>query len=263
MMKRFFILLTIAFITLTMHAQISLENTYSESVVFAYLEGEYYYSVDFVNSTCTIYNPDHTPKTTVNFDLAVDWYLYDVAFISTKVFNDDALLEMLVVNYKYVAITDSTGYYEYVTQVINENGNVLLDVPRGGYSDIFVTKEGKSKLMVHTYDFSVSPPLYGTNVYNLPDNDASFSKEESSFTLSPAYPNPSGSFINIPYQLNENMKEGTLVIRNMNGQEIQRQDIHKKSGMIILNSKNMAPGQYLYFIQSGNLTSITNKIIVK
>ncbi|MEE4259566.1 MAG: T9SS type A sorting domain-containing protein [Bacteroidales bacterium] len=262
-MKRFYILLTIAFSTLTMHAQITLENAYPESVAFAYLEGEYYYSVDFINNTCAIYNFDHTLKTVVNFDLATDWYLYDVAFISTKVFNDDELIEMLVVNYKYVAITDTTGYYEYATRVISENGSILLDIPGGGYSDIYNTSEGKSKLMVQTYDFSVSPPVYGTNIYNLPDNDASFNAETSSLTLPPAYPNPSASFINVPYQLNENMSEGTLVITNMNGQEIKRQRIHEKSGMIILNSNNMTPSQYLYFIQSGNLRSGSKKIIVK
>lgn len=262
-MKRFYILIAVAFSTLTMHAQITLENAYPKSVAFAYLEGEFYYSVDFINNTCAVYNSDHTLKTMVDFNLTADWYLYDVAFISTRVFNDDELIEMLVVNYKYEATTDTTGYYEYVTRLISENGSVLLDVPGGGYSDIYITNEGKSKLMVQTYDFSVYPPLYGTNIYNLPDNDASFNTESTSFTLPPAYPNPSGSFINIPYQLNENMNEGTLVITNMNGQEIKRQRIHEKKGMIILNFNKTAPGHYLYYIQSGNLKSASKKIIIK
>ena len=261
-MKKNLTFVFVALLAITVKSQITLEKEYSESVIFAYLEGDCYYSVDFVNNQCAIYELGHASKKTVNIDVPTDWYLNDVAFISTNIFNDDNLIEMLVVYYRYVPLTDSTGYYEYQTKVINENGTVLLNVPGGGFSDIIKTGEGETKLMVYIYDFMIYPYTYNTNVYSLPGNPVSSNNEDQTIMLQDAYPNPSGSVVNIPYQVKSNFGGGTLIITDMNGRVIKRLPTENRAGQFILNTNDMAPGQYIYHIQNKGNRTAAKKFVV-
>jgi len=263
-MKKAFLLpfIIILFISSVVNAQITLENTYQEIEEFAYLEGNYYYSIDYINNRCSIYNPDHILKKTVNLDVPTDWYLNDIAFVSTKMFNTDELIEMLVVYYKYVLINDTTGYYEYLTRVVNENGTELLNVPGGGYSSVFTTGTGKTKLMLYVYDYSVDPVTYQTKIYSL-SGQASFVQNPIETTRLPEpFPNPTNNIITIPYQLNEPGAEGTIVVTDMEGHLIKILSVKGKKGQIIIKTGNLAPGQYQYTLQSKGQKITTKKFIV-
>lgn len=87
--------------TLSVKSQINLEQEYTGSASFAYLEGNAYYSADYVNNQCLIYGSDHSLFKTINFTVPADMYLYDVAFVSKYVFDPDELMELLVVCYNY------------------------------------------------------------------------------------------------------------------------------------------------------------------
>jgi hypothetical protein len=243
-------------------AQITLEKEYQEVAEFAYLEGDYYYSIDYINNQSSIYNLDHSLKKTVDIDVPTDWYLNDGAYVSTKMFNNDDLLEMLVVYYKYVLITDTTGYYEYMIKVVNENGTELLNVPGGGYSYVFTTGTGKTKLMIYVYDYSVDPATYQTNIYSIPGQVSSVQNQGEVMKIPDPFPNPTKDIITIPYQLNQAGAEGTIMVTDMEGHKIKILSVKGRKGQIILNTGNLAPGQYLYTLQSKGQTTTTKKFIV-
>ncbi len=81
--------------------------------------------------------------------------------------------------------------------------------------------------------------------------------------LQDAYPNPSSSVVNIPYQLKNNFGGGTLIITDMNGRVIKRLPTENRAGQFIFNTDDMAPGQYLYHLQSQNERSAARKFVVK
>jgi Secretion system C-terminal sorting domain len=259
----YLILLVVLLSSTTLKAQISFEHNFSRVVEYDYSEGDYYYSVDYVSNQCNVYNLDYSIKKSVNISVPANWYLNDVAYVSKNMFNNDDLIEMLVVFYRYVAVSDTTGYYEYTTKVINENGTELLNVQNGGYSYIYTDGEGKSKLMIYTYDFSVDPVTYGTNIYSIPGAPSSIqNKFEKTKGPSP-FPNPTKGMIQIPFKLKNIHSKGSIIITDINGQVIINHSVSGKQGTFSLDTGNLSSGQYLYTIMSPGMLPSTKKFIVR
>ncbi len=138
-----------------------------------------------------------------------------------------------------------------------------MNVPGGGYSDIFITSEGKTKLVVYIYDFMIYPYTYKTNIYSLPGVPVSSTDDRQSIILKNAYPNPSSSVVNIPYQIGHNIGAATLVITDMNGKVVRSIQIGNTLGQVQVNTDGLKAGTYIYFIKSPQFRTEGKKIIIE
>lgn len=261
-MKKYVLLISAFFIiTLSVKSQIIKEKDYSGSVLFAYLEGDYYYSVDYINNECSLFGKDYALSQTISLNPPADLFLYEVAFVSSSIFNTDELMEMLVVYYNYMPTSDTSGYYYYTTQVVSENGSVLLDIPGAAYSDIIKYNDGSLKLMVYLYDFNLSQYATNTLVYSLPGNLSSTGSEVSEITLEEPYPNPTNNIVNIPFHI-ENDNNAELILMDIPGRRVNRFTLDSNAESIMINTSQLNPGQYIYYIETGRRRTLAKKIIV-
>lgn len=262
-MKKYVLLISVIFIiSLSAKSQIIQEKDYSGSVLFAYLEGDYYYSVDYINNECFLYGNDHVLSQTISLTPPADLFLYEVAFVSRSVFNKDELMEMLVVYYNYMPTSDTSGYYYYTTQVVSENGSVLVDIPDGAYSDIIKYNDGSLKLMVYLYDFNLSQYPTNTLVYSLPGELSSAGSEFSEITLQEPWPNPASNSVNIPFHI-ENDNNAELILMDVTGRQVNQFTLDTNTESIMINISQLKPGQYIYYIETGGRRTLAKKIIVR
>ncbi|MBC8320475.1 MAG: T9SS type A sorting domain-containing protein [Bacteroidetes bacterium] len=266
-MKKYLILTIIAFLLIQTQVicQISLINTYNEAVYVTNIEdvGYKYFGVDFEASQCLIYNLDHSLWKSINIDVAANNYIDDVAYVSSKLFNNDNNIELLVVFYEYIITSDTSGYYYYTTKVINENGVTFLDVPGGGYSSIYKVDDAEANLLVYVYDFSIVPFTSATNVYSIPGVPYSVNEIEGGIKLKNAFPNPAVSFITIPYEVNQSSGDASILIYNELGVEVYRKKINPDANNYRLNTMLFSKGVYFYNIKTAGYKSPSRKIIIQ
>jgi len=266
-MKKYLILIIIAIIILPNNviSQISLINTYDEAVYVTNIEDEgyKYYGINFETNQCLIYNLDHSLWKSIDIATPENSYIDEIAYVSSKLFNTDSNIELLVVFNEYIVTSDTSGYFLYTTKVINENGVTFLDVPGGGYSIIYKIEENEANLLIYIYDFSISPIGASTNVYSIPGVPYSVNEIDSGIKLENAFPNPSSSFITIPYELNQTSKNARIVIYNEIGTEVYRKDVDSKSNNYKLNTRRFTKGVYFYHIETNGYSSPSRKIIIQ
>ncbi|MCF8235554.1 MAG: hypothetical protein K9G67_14880 [Bacteroidales bacterium] len=111
-------------------SQIGMDKDFSGSVLYAYLEDQYYYQIDFENNDCIVYDLSYNTDRVIALNPPVNMYLYDANLLSANIFDVDDALEVLAVFYEYIPTSDTSGYYEYRTQIIKDDGMVILDVER-------------------------------------------------------------------------------------------------------------------------------------
>ena len=262
MNKRVLIFFVFAIMAFSAKSQIDLEKNFSGSVLFAYLEANAYYSLNYNNNQVSIYGLDYSLQKTISLTAPSNMYLYDAAFVSKHVFNDDDLMELLVVYYNYTQTSDTSGYYYYTTQVVNENGTVLLNVPDGSYSDLVLYNDGSIKLLVNIYDFSISQYVLNTEIYGLTGTIPSSTPENGEISLQNPYPNPAGNFINIPYQT-EKGSQADLILVDVSGQELNRANLPSSSDKFLLNTSNLKPGNYIYYLEISGKRILSRKFVKK
>ena len=246
-------------------SQISLINTYDDAVYVVDIEdvGYKYYGIDFETSQCKIYNMDHTLWKTIDVVPPVNNYINEIAYVSTKLFNNDSNIELLVVFSEYIETSDTSGYYIYTTKVINENRVTFLDVPGGGYSIIYKIDETEANFLVYIYDFSVSPINVTTNIYSIPGTPYTLSETNLGITLKNAFPNPSRSFINVPYDIAQSSTSADIIIYNELGAEVYRNKINSNENVFRLNTNRFSKGVYFYKIESNGYASPSRKIVIQ
>jgi hypothetical protein len=262
-MKKNLIAIVFTLLSVTGFSQISNENTINGAMYSVELEddGYKYYVVDYENNKCIIYNTDYSSFVTIDIALPSTFWLYDLAYVSTKVFDTDAGVELVAVFQKYIATSDTEGYYEYQSRVINENGTILLDVPQGGYTSVITNGENDNKFLVYVYDYSTSPLQVSTNIYSIPGYPVSVTEEMLMPEIQNAFPNPSQGTINIPYEVDET--NSWMIIKNANGIEMAKHRLDANAGKLILDVSAYAKGIYFYNLQSGKNTSRSGKFIVQ
>ena len=254
-------LLIFSLISVNLKSQITFDNEYNGIAEFAFLEGQFYYVTDYLNNSCAVYGLDHQLVKNININVPSDWYLNDVSLVSTNVFDTDDAIELLVVFYRYITDSDTSGHYEYSTQIINDAGSVLLDIPGGGYSTIFATKENNLKLMTYIYDFSGYSFISQTKIYTLPGGISSV-KTSNNIVLNDAYPNPAVENIHIPYTIKSSAGNTNLILMNTIGKEIKRIFLNEQAKEAILPVSDMPAGQYIYYIEQNGQKIAARKIIV-
>jgi hypothetical protein len=248
------------------NAQISFENAYDGTIYQSKIEvkGNIYYSIDSYNNECKIYNLDHSIWKTIGISAPPNNYVYDIQFVSQHLFNEDDLVELVVIFYEYVYGNDSTWYFDFTTKVINENGDELLTVEDGAYPYVFNDEPG-SKLLVYIYDYSFNLYPIETFVYHLPGKLLN-SSNPLSFNdglLMDPYPNPSRFYITIPYSLDDGISKADLVIYDMNGREIDTYEIDHKFNNIKINTKSYKSGTYAYCLKAPGYKSQIKKFVIE
>ena len=250
---------------LSLFAQPVLETTYTASTNICQMEnaGEVYYLMDVVNKQCRIYNLDHVLYKTISLPTLDGYYLEDVQFVSEKLFNEDNLIELVYSYSKYIPTAESY-YFTYETKLINENGNALLTIPGAGYSSVIETATNGKKFLVYIYDYSVIPFITHTQVYELPESTLkSETFSPSSLEMGDAFPNPASSFVNIPVQLPPGVPSGSFELYDMHGRKVRSYPIGRSTHNLVLPIGNLAPGSYIYHLESGNISSSSKKFIIQ
>jgi hypothetical protein len=266
-MKRSKTIIFIAFLcpaALLLHAQPVLEHTYTISANICQLEsiGDVYYSMDVVNKECGIYTMDHNLYKTIPLPTPQGYYLYNVQYVSENLFNSDDLVE-LVYTYSMYVETAGSYFYTYETRLINENGNVMLSIPGAGYTSVMETMEDGKKFLVYIYDYSVIPYRTQTQVYALPGSATkSVAPYPASFQMSDPFPNPAASMVHVPVQLPPGILSGTLELIDMHGNRVLSYPVTGPAQDIVLPTHQLAPGTYMYYVESAEGRSPSKKIVV-
>lgn len=136
---------------MALNAQITHEHTYNYSGTLTEIDsGEFkYYVMDVPMKQCRIFNEDHSLYKTLNLAVPDGYFLYDIKFVSRKTFNTDENIELLYIYYK-TTLVNSEYVYNYGMKVVNENGNVLLNLQDGGLAEI-KEFDGAPKLFAYQY----------------------------------------------------------------------------------------------------------------
>jgi hypothetical protein len=258
----FFILFFFLFAGL--NAQVTLDKKYDYSTSMVKLEtlGYKYYLMDVPLGQCRIYNTDHSLFKTINCNIPSGFYLYDIKFISEKVFDSDAGIELLCTYYKY---NSSKVYYEYDSKIINEDGSALVTIDGSLYNYINNTGETEYKLFSYCYDFSVSPEKVWTNIYSLPGSpavSAKMIKNEPDILLN-AFPNPADQSLKVAYMLPENINQATLHLIDISGKQVEQFEVDNHTDHLMLDVSRYQSGIYHYFIEYGNTKTPAKKLVVR
>lgn len=263
-MKKIFVSSFFLVFAFVLNAQVTLEHTYNYSASLVEFEtlGYKYYLMDVPNAQCRIYNMDHSLYKSINCPVPSGCYLFDVKFLSEKLFDTDSGIELLYSWYKYNAGSD---YYEYDSKIINENGSQIVFIEGALYNYINKTGESSYKLFSNCYDFSNFPEVVWTNVYKLPGtpvvNYVAF--ENDNKILLDAFPNPVSNTLKVNYNLPKNVSEGVLRLFDNSGRPVYHFIIDQFSDHLDFDVTPLASGVYFYFIEFEGTRSPSQKLVVQ
>lgn len=254
----------------TLTAQITLDKHYGNSCVSTKINATDYklFAMDDVNNECRIYNLDHSLYKTIDLTIPSGKYLYDVRFVTQDLFNTNNKIELLYVYYDYVETdaTTQTGYYNYYTRVIDEDGGVLLNKDGGLYSSLYKIADEEYRLFIYSYDYSSWPYESNTDIYKLggyPHFLASTEVTERSASIENAYPNPASEYATIGYALPDGVREANLNIYSMSGKQVGSFRVDRQFTSLRIPTGSFLPGEYLYRIETEDNASSSKQILIK
>ena len=240
------------------YSQISLEKTYEGSAGLSQIkENVYrYYNYDTTSNQCIIYNEEHEVLLGINLGLSSTQYLSTITYVSEQLFDLDDQLELLFTFSEWVE-TDTVWYLSYHSQVLNQSGELLLDIPGAQYNTITNTSSG-SRLLSWIYDFSLSSYPTETLVYYLPGNYSDI-EDETEGDSALAWPNPCSQNIYLP------IRDQADIIKVYNEQGLLIDEIHSSNNSyeIKYQVNHLSAGIYFYQIVSDESQGKMNKFIIQ
>ena len=262
-MKNLLLMLFLLLLPLTFKAQISLENDYPASATLTEFDGSVYkfYVMDVANNACNIYNTDHSLWKTVSLSVPQGMYLYDIRYVSDKLFDTDNSVELAYIYYYY----DTTlYYYTYYARVIDETGLELLSIPGCAYVDVRSAGADGYKLLAYVYNYSIVNWTVNTRVYSLPGTlPVSAIDPEGETAIRLPYPNPAGETVTIPYDLPGGINSAEINLLNSNGQAVRTYRVDRNFHDLHVNTGELPPGVYIYQVTSGSGILNSGKIVVR
>jgi hypothetical protein len=263
-MRRNLLILIQTLLTINLFAQITLENTYNYSGTYTHLQhsGDKFFLMDIGQNQCRIYNTDHSLWKTINLNVPAGNYLYDIRYVSENLFTTDNALCLAYVYYYYDEINQ---YYTFTAKIILENGTELLSIPGCQTFSIYTTDNGVTKLLAYSYDYSLLLYTTTTRVYNLPGQltGTDINQEDQNETYFRPFPNPASSRITVPIRLPEGNPDGVVHLMNAAGKEIRTYNVSGTQPELTIPTDDLPAGIYFCTIESGNVYSAAQKIIVR
>ncbi len=244
-------------------SQITLEQTYDHSGTYTRLSnsGDKFFIMHVGAEQCRIYNTDHTPWKTIVLDVPTNHWLYDIKYVSENLFTVDNSVCLAYVYYSY----DEVGqYYTYTTNIIRDDGTILLTIPGCQYVLVHTMSDNSAKLTTFSYDYSLYPYTIQTGVYSLPGHLTSFAVEEhtQNSNLFKAFPNPSQTFTTIPYELPEDKQAGEICITNTEGVTLRCIPVNRNDDEITIETTSYPRGVYFYYLQAGAWRTTARKLVI-
>ncbi len=257
-------------ISINSNAQLVLENSFNYSATNTELElaGSKYYIMDVDAEQCRLYNQDYSLWKTVNFDIPNRQWLTDIQYVSQHLFNTDDLVEFLIMYYEYIE-TNNSYYYIYTTQIVNEQGTVLLTVPGGSYAEVKSVSSGESKLFIYVYDYSSFPYNVETKIYGIPGMLTGINEQEINLYSNVAgdkeamiYPNPSNGKAKLRMVPAQHGSYAWLMVTDANGSLVRR--IRITAGISDQNIPDLQlnNGVYYYHIDAEYYQSKPKKLVI-
>lgn len=255
MKKHYFVLLSLFLLMgQLVQSQISFEQSYQYSGLFAELEvdGPTFYVMDWETEQCRLYHSDYSLWKTIHFDLPNNNYLYDIKLVTQHLFNNDDLVEMLIIYRKYVPTSESY-YYIYTSEVVNENGNVLLSVPGSSWVEVFSSDGDPTKMMLYVYDYSTWPYEVETRIYALPGTLSGTNQPERiSQAEQNLFPNPASSAVRLAFK-DPLSDQAQLIIRDVKGHIVLEKSMSQQTIQEQIDILHLSAGTYSYQVISSNL----------
>jgi hypothetical protein len=214
---------------------------------------------DTINNQIKFYNEDFSVYKTVNIDRPKG-YNIDVELISEQLFNLDSSIEFICVFYKqsYTNINGSST----MIKLYNDNGTIVKDFGTYNYMGAgarIISKGGINQLLIDGDLLTSLNPYkyqYVYQLYSLPGSMPNNVSELKISDIKSAYPNPSKTIVNLPYELAKG-QTSTMRIFNINGQLMEQKQIDSEFDKIRLNVNSYKSGTYLY-----EYNGISKKFIV-
>ncbi len=286
-MRKIYLIFSFLFMLSFSNAQLVFENNYSINrisgdlfrlIKFTSLTEKYLVYIKSSPQTLKLYNLDHSLFKTINWSINISNKSLDaIVFLSDKLFNNDANIELLFTSH------DTLTGMRSVT-IISENGSIIQSIDS---SQLFGWKYNSLPFYVGQHLFkntSNETKMYlesadGTKilVYGLPgkfesmlpdDNGNTTSsgiKQELStknWSLSAPQPNPSIISTKLFYTLPVTENQGTISLYNQSGQQIRVMIVDKNFDHIILNSTEIPAGTYYYTLSTSKEILESKKMIV-
>lgn len=224
------------------------------------VEGYKYVKVDRIAKVVSFYHLNHSFWKSISFAATtfVPPYNYSsisILYISDHLFDLDDEIEFMYVNGGY----DTS--FVWITQIVNETGSILLTIDEAAplvkpnYAQqqlpIYNTPSG-TKLIVSTTNGDAK-------VYGLPGHLSNNSIPNITQTdmLGNPNPNPATNIITIPYEIPADEKTGTIIIYDINGNEIKSYIVDHTFNDLTLSTSEFPDGIYLFslFTSKGQIGS--------
>jgi hypothetical protein len=245
---------------LNVWGQLNLEKVYDYSLTSTKINStDYkYFLMDVGGSQCRIYNTDHTLWKTIPISLPAGYYLYDIKFVSQNLFNTDGLIELWYSAYEWVSTGTSTGYYRYISKVINEGGSVLATIQGGAYAYVVQAGTESYKLVVYAYDNSVTPYTVKTHLFAIPNSSTAL--HFLSALPGDPFPNPAGDYINLPVE--GAGSEAVLQVFSVSGKKMTEEKTGNRP-FYQLNTSGWAPGIYSYRLVTNGRQTLSKQFVIQ
>jgi len=252
------LLITFIIIHVFAFSQINLEKTYEGSAGLSKINENtyYYYNFDTTYNQCIIYNEQHNQIKSVDVPLQDGQFLSSITYLSKNLFDMDAELEF-VYTYTQWQLVDTVWYLYYYSNIINEDGSLLTEIPGAQYLNVTNLDNGSS-LLAWIYDFSVSSYPIETKAYHLPGNYSKLNDNKTT-EQADAWPNPCSQQIYLPVQDNAL----SIKVFNSQGQLIDIIGSTKGESSVKYSVNHLPAGVYFYQIINDKQTSgSTQKFII-
>ena len=252
-------LIILSALSLTAHAQGTLEHTYQGNYTSANVcrledYGDKYIMIDTLSHNLLLFNDDHSLFRTIPTNIPAGFGYPYFYLPSQYLFNNDNKIEVVVI---CTALYPNTGY---TCRLINEDGTVLQTYTDGTYVRAFDIN-GSWKLMVNK---AHSNPQYASvDIYDLPGQwttNVNIAQKPAGMQHSMA-PNPMHDAATLGYTLPAGVHTGTLNIYNVAGVLMRTCTISDQFSNILIARDQLPSGMYTYEILAGQ-TKTTDKFII-
>lgn len=240
-MKKIYLSIATILVSISLNAQITLENTYNGLTYYASCKminlnsGDKYVFYDATINQLKLYNTNHSLWKTISIPTIPNYTFHYYENISENLFNTNEQVECLITYY------NPTDYNQH-TALINENGSIAFIKLNSYFDGIKVTENNSYKLLLSD---ALNNDKY---VYSLPGTSSNLgiSNDEKTLNIGHSYPNPANQFITLPYEIKVKNTIGLVTIYDASGKVVESFKVDDTFNNIILDLSSYSAGTYHY-----------------